>query len=342
MTKRILCALIFSLILGSIYLSTAGLLYAQTLAGDANADGVVDGLDYLVWSLHYHRASINGVTDGDFDVNGAVDGIDFVIWNAAYGRVVTTTPTNTPLPTGNLALHKPVLSSSIDDPSRPPQNAVDGDSLTRWSSGWAQPEWIQIDLGARYSISRVILQWQRSYGTGYRIEVSDDASNWTSIYSTSTGDGAIDDLTGLSGAGRYIRMYGVQRACDGCTRLYGFSLWEFEVYANGSISPTRGATPTTVPQGTVTKAPTPTGGACYVKVAGYLYNLHPVVGIKLIDPNTGKTQTHSASTFKCSTTIATAIDMTNTYLSKHNGMGCAQRLAPYIVTPPAPNDPTCE
>ena len=39
-------------------------------------------------------------------------------------------------------------------------------------------------------------------------------------------------MTGLSGTGRYVRMYGTQRGTQ-----YGYSLWEFEVYGAEPITP---------------------------------------------------------------------------------------------------------
>lgn len=324
-------------------------LYAQTLAADANNDGIVDGVDYLIWAVHYGTSPNNGKSDGDFNNDSVVNGIDYVIFLQNYGAVVETsspTPTIPQGQTGNIALHKAVIASSSDTSAPNPSNITDGSTSSRWSSAWSQPQWIQIDLGQSYTISRVVLNWETAYGSGYRIETSDDASNWTSIFATTTGNGGIDDLGGLNGHGRYIRMYGTQRACT-CTtgKLYGFSLWEFEVYAVGSgvtstPSPTRGtsATPTKTPTGT----PPITGSTeCIVKVAGVLYNMQSAVGIKLIDPNTKKSQTHSRSTFKCGT-VAAPTDMTNTYLSKHLKLGCYPRLAPYIYTPPAPDDPTCQ
>ena len=50
-------------------------------------------------------------------------------------------------------------------------------------------------------------------------------SNGSTFQSTTTGNGGIDDLTGLSGSGRYVRVYGTVRATQ-----YGYSLWDFEVY----------------------------------------------------------------------------------------------------------------
>jgi len=103
-------------------------------------------------------------------------------------------------------------------------------------------------------------------------------------------------------------------------------------------------TPTNPPQATNTNSPTPTQGqisGCFVVVSGYLYNMQPAIGTNAIDPNTGKTHTHTTGDYHCGTQ-SNPTDMTSTYLEKHLAMGCAARLAPYIVTPPAPADPSCE
>lgn len=51
--------------------------------GDATGDGVVDGLDYIVWLNHYGE-SVSGYSNGDFDNSGIVDGIDYVVWLNNY------------------------------------------------------------------------------------------------------------------------------------------------------------------------------------------------------------------------------------------------------------------
>ncbi len=101
-----------------------------------------------------------------------------------------------------------------------------------------------------------------------------------------------------------------------------------------------GSTSTTPPTSSPPPSPPPAPSGCFVTVAGYLYNMQPAVGVRLTDPNTGKTKTHSSGNFQCGTYSAPT-NMTNVYLSKHSGLGCAARLAPYIYTPPAPKDPTC-
>jgi hexosaminidase len=104
---------------------------------------------------------------------------------------------------------------------------VDGDLATRWSSAYTNNESITVDLGAVTPIRRVKLTWETAYGRGYQIQTSGDGTQWTTIFATTTGDGGVDDLTGLNGSGRFVRMQGTQRATQ-----WGFSLFELEVYAS--------------------------------------------------------------------------------------------------------------
>lgn len=49
--------------------------------GDANLDGLVDGLDFIQWNVHKFT-SVAAWCSGDFNADGLVDGLDFVLWNA--------------------------------------------------------------------------------------------------------------------------------------------------------------------------------------------------------------------------------------------------------------------
>ncbi|MDD5261388.1 MAG: discoidin domain-containing protein [Methylacidiphilales bacterium] len=133
----------------------------------------------------------------------------------------------------NLALNKPATASSLESTSYPASNAVDGNLSTRWSSQFSDPQWIYVDLGATHSINEVKLTWENAYASAYQIQVSNDASAWTTIYSTTTGTGGVNDLTGLSGSGRYVRMYGTQRGTG-----WGYSLWELAVYGSSTSTST--------------------------------------------------------------------------------------------------------
>lgn len=55
----------------------------MTKIGDANGDGKVDGLDYVVWALNFGK-ELQGNTSGDFNNDGQVDGIDYVLWLTNY------------------------------------------------------------------------------------------------------------------------------------------------------------------------------------------------------------------------------------------------------------------
>ena len=137
-----------------------------------------------------------------------------------------------------LSQGRPVTASSVEDSRFPAALAVDGDTATRWSSAYTDPSWIQVDLGSVSSIHRVKLQWEAAFGSGYQVQTSLDGTTWTSAFSTSTGNGAVDDLTGLTASGRYVRVNGTKRAT-----VYGYSLWELQVYGTASATPT--PTPTT-------------------------------------------------------------------------------------------------
>jgi hypothetical protein len=128
-------------------------------------------------------------------------------------------------PGEDIAYKKPVTASSSAPEAPDPNAVVDGDSTTRWSSAYSDPQWICIDLGSTKQIASVMLSWEDSYAKAYQIQVSDDQTNWTTIYQTSDGKGGDVELTGLKGNGRYVRMYGTQRALK-----YGYSLYEFAVY----------------------------------------------------------------------------------------------------------------
>jgi hypothetical protein len=154
--------------------------------------------------------------------------------NTAYGyslwefQVYGTSGSGSGSCTNNAALNRPATASSVENANFPASNAFDGNTGTRWSSQFSDPQWIQLDLGATQSICGVQLNWEAAYGKAYEIQTSADGSTWTTIYSTTTGAGGVENLT-ATGSGRYVRMYGTQRGT-----AYGYSLWEFAVLTAAS------------------------------------------------------------------------------------------------------------
>jgi hypothetical protein len=127
----------------------------------------------------------------------------------------------------DLAQGRPIVASSVSS-SHVAQNAVDGSTSTRWSSQYADNQWIHVDLGQTYNITRVVIHWEAAYASVYRIQVSDNASTWTDITGNLTGQNGIVDHANLSGTGRYVRINCIQRATS-----WGFSIWELDVYGEG-------------------------------------------------------------------------------------------------------------
>ncbi|WP_165253064.1 discoidin domain-containing protein [Paludisphaera soli] len=130
----------------------------------------------------------------------------------------------------NLATGKVATSSSNEGNFYAPSMAVDANQASRWSSGqWMQSGetgWIAIDLGARYQLSAVALNWEAAFAVDYQIQVSDDGQGWTSIRSVvGNAKAGVDVQGGLSGAGRFVRILATKL---NATRNY--SLYDVQVY----------------------------------------------------------------------------------------------------------------
>ncbi|MFI7547527.1 discoidin domain-containing protein [Actinoplanes sp. NPDC049599] len=129
--------------------------------------------------------------------------------------------------TTNAAQGKPATASSQEGADVAAAKAVDGDTGSRWSSEFSDPQWLRVDLGTSQSVCQVVLQWEGAYAKAYKIQTSADGTTWTDIHSTTTGAGGTETLT-VTGTGRYVRMYGTTRASG-----YGYSLYEFKIFTTG-------------------------------------------------------------------------------------------------------------
>ena len=107
----------------------------------------------------------------------------------------------------------------------PAKYATDGKTSTRWSSEFSDPQWLQVDLGAEHTISRVELQWEAACAKAYEIQVSDDGKAWRAVYKTESGAGGTEECKFAPAKCRYVRMYGTKRNGE-----WGYSLWEMRVF----------------------------------------------------------------------------------------------------------------
>ncbi|MCM5527251.1 discoidin domain-containing protein [Parasegetibacter sp. NRK P23] len=144
----------------------------------------------------------------------------------------------------NIALGKNAFSSSDEWAGNNPYLAVDGrgssnangtggcnGECSRWSSGFNDDQWIYIDLAAQYQLSEVRIYWENASGRNFLVQVSNDASNWTTVHTVTNNTIYVNNFNMTGHTARYVRMFGQTRNTG-----YGFSIWEMEVYGTRVMS----------------------------------------------------------------------------------------------------------
>jgi hypothetical protein len=103
--------------------SMPALTISLRIIGDANGDGVVDGLDYGFWQDGYGKSSPTFAT-GDFNGDGAVDGLDYGDWQNHYGDSVAAAAAAIAAPAAATAAGRPVVASAPVVAAPAPQAAA--------------------------------------------------------------------------------------------------------------------------------------------------------------------------------------------------------------------------
>jgi CxxC motif-containing protein (DUF1111 family) len=111
-----------------------------------------------------------------------------------------------------------------------PTAAIDHNDATRWASGFSDDQSLTLDFGTSSPINRVRINWENAHATQYLLQVSDDNASWTTIKTVDNSQGGVEDWTGLTGQGRYLRMKGVKRSTQ-----YGYSIFEIQAYSGGAV-----------------------------------------------------------------------------------------------------------
>jgi beta-glucanase (GH16 family) len=215
---------------------------ADTLAISPVATKVYQGdvLQFTAKALDQYRNPIAASPTWTVSGGGSIDASglftsttigSFVVKVQAGSAVASTYVSVVPKP-ANLALNKPTRASSTQGTlvaayttdGTPGRTTPD----TRWASAdTTSNQWLRVDLGARYDLSRVVLNWENAYGKVYKIQVADDTVQARrQAYYEPAGNGDVDDLTLATGTyGRYVWMTGIRRGSP-----YGYSLYEMQVY----------------------------------------------------------------------------------------------------------------
>src|SRR5438876_8130853 len=95
----------------------------------------------------------------------------------------------------------PTTASSTENAGFPASAATDGNTGTRWSSAFSDPQWLQVDLGGTATVSQVVLNWETAYARAFQVQISDNGTSWTNLYSTTAGTGGTQTLN-VTGTGR--------------------------------------------------------------------------------------------------------------------------------------------
>lgn len=150
----------------------------------------------------------------------------------------------------NLALNKQAYAGKEVNGSEI-YRANDGDITKRWATGeWPDisTQWWYVDLGDKYDLTRIEISFDNAYPKKYLLQVATedpagDESKWTNVYATAEAgeepghsnvaetaeaNKNIYDVTG--NVGRYVRIKSSENSLDG---QWGFSMWEFRVFASG-------------------------------------------------------------------------------------------------------------
>ncbi|RNF31655.1 thiol oxidoreductase [Massilia aurea] len=118
------------------------------------------------------------------------------------------------------------------------QYAIDGDRNTRWGSEFTDQQHFTLEFAESAVITRVRIDWENAHARDYELQVSEDGDSWTTIKTVNDSQGGVEDLTGLNGQGKYLRVNGLKRAGQ-----YGYSILEIQAFTGTPAEP--GTPPTT-------------------------------------------------------------------------------------------------
>ena len=102
---------------------------------------------------------------------------------------------------------------------------MDGDLATYWSSTFADPAWLAVDLGEVRKIGRVLITWETAYSKAFVLQVSSDGQHWTDIRTEDNCKGGTSEIRFVPIKARHVRVYGTKRGTQ-----WGHAIREFQVF----------------------------------------------------------------------------------------------------------------
>ncbi len=136
-----------------------------------------------------------------------------LLWGSSAGQAQTA----------NLAAGRPAAAAS-EDAAHPAAHAADGQSGTYLRSAAGGVQWLAVDLGAVFTVRRVVAAWGAASAAHSAVHVSTDGVTFTTAAVTERGGGR--DEFWLSLPARYVAI----AALHGAGPVY--ELAELEVYGD--------------------------------------------------------------------------------------------------------------
>ncbi|GAA2719221.1 family 20 glycosylhydrolase [Actinocorallia aurantiaca] len=170
---------------------------------------------------------------------------------ASVASLFVTGPARAAAPV-NLALAGTASASSIelDSATFAASYANDGSTATRWSSKYADDNWVQVALAANSHVDHVTLVWPNACARDFALQTSGDGVTWTTVSRLQRTTCPRTDTIAVGATTRYVRMQGYQRWAS-----YGYSISEFQIW-DAPDAPVLGLLPKPV-------SVTTTGGSPY-------------------------------------------------------------------------------
>jgi hypothetical protein len=183
------------------------------LLSEQTRDGKIDGFGTA--TLEFPVVWPAGV--GEIQVEARIAGAD--------GKPVRSRRIFTIKPMArSLSFQRPVTASSVYE-EYAAANAVDGNDTTYWSSTFADPAWLAVDLGEAKTVSRIAIIWEPAYAKAFSVQISADGQTWTEVYKTADGQGGTSEIKFAPATARHVRITGTQRATG-----WGYGICELQVF----------------------------------------------------------------------------------------------------------------